>query len=170
MCPAGQALQHPVDSLLNKWAQLGYPTEPGCPWTKEQRWEAVEWVPHCSALTPDAIAHFAAEVAEKVRTNQAQIVQWEDIKENPQKEVKISPIAAISHKLKAYQSILDLSFWLSLKSGRDLLAVNNTTEKTAPKGAIDQIGESLLCIIHAFSEVNEDAIFFMVKWDIKDGF
>ncbi len=97
-------------------------------------------------------------------------MQWEDIKENPPKERKISPIAAIPHKLKAYRSILDLSFWLRLKSGGVLSAVNDTTKKTASKGAIDKIGESLLHIIHAFSEANEDAIFFMVKWDIKDGF
>jgi hypothetical protein len=97
-------------------------------------------------------------------------VQWEDIKENPPKELKISPISATPHKLKSYQSILDLSFWLHLKSGRVLLAVNNNMEKTASKGAIDQIGESLLCIIHAFSEANKDAKPFMEKWDIKDGF
>jgi hypothetical protein len=48
--------------------------------------------------------------------------------------------------------------------------VNDTTEKTAPKGAVHRIGESLLCMIHAFSEAEEDANFFMEKWDIKDGF
>ena len=84
-------------------------------------------------------------------------MQWEDIKENPPKELKISPIAAISHKLKAYHSILDLSFWLHLKSGGFLLTVHDTTEKTTPKGAIAQIGECLLRIIFAFSEANEDA-------------
>jgi hypothetical protein len=106
-------------------------------------WDAVEWGPHCSAVTLDAIAHFMAEVVEKVHTNQARIVQWEDIKENPLKELKISPIAAIPHKSKAYQSVLDLSFWLRLKSGGVLLVVNNKMEKTAPKVAINQIGESL---------------------------
>jgi hypothetical protein len=54
-------------------------------------WEAVEWGLHCSALTPDAIAHFAEEVAEKVCTNQAQILQWEDIKDNPPQELKLLP-------------------------------------------------------------------------------
>jgi hypothetical protein len=102
-------------------------------------WEGVDRGPHRSALTPDAIAHFAAEAVEKVGTDQAQIVQWEDIKENPPKELKISPIATIPHKSKAYRSILDLSFWLHLKNGGFLLAVNDTAEKTAPKGAIDQI-------------------------------
>jgi hypothetical protein len=72
--------------------------------------------------------------------------------------------------LKAYQSILDLSFWLRLKSGRVFLAVNDTTEKSAPKEAIDQIGESLLRISHAFAEADEDVKIFKAKRDIKDGF
>jgi hypothetical protein len=48
--------------------------------------------------------------------------------------------------------------------------VNDTTEKTAPIEAIDQIGESLLREIHAFSEAKEDAKLFMAKWDIKMDF
>jgi len=48
--------------------------------------------------------------------------------------------------------------------------VNSTTVKTAPKGTIDQLGHSLTCIIHAFAEAEEDALIFMAKWDIKDGF
>jgi hypothetical protein len=43
-------------------------------------------------------------------------------------------------------------------------------EKTALGGAIDQIGECLSRIIHAFAEAEEDAKVFMEKWDIKDGF
>ena len=42
--------------------------------------------------------------------------------------------------------------------------------KTAPGGAIDQIGEYLSRIIHAFVAAEEDAKIFMAKWDIKDGF
>ena len=43
-------------------------------------------------------------------------------------------------------------------------------EKTAPAGAIDQIGECLTRIIHAFAETDPNAKVFMAKWDIKDGF
>jgi hypothetical protein len=43
-------------------------------------------------------------------------------------------------------------------------------EKTTPKEAIDQIGECLSRIIHAFAETDPTAKVFMVKWDIKDGF
>jgi hypothetical protein len=42
--------------------------------------------------------------------------------------------------------------------------------KTAPGGAINQIGECLSRIIHAFAAAEEDAKIFMAKWDIKDGF
>jgi hypothetical protein len=71
MCHTGQALQHPAASLLNEWAQLGCGTRMGCPWTKEQMWEAVKWGLHQSSLTPDTIAPCTAEAAEKVRTDQA---------------------------------------------------------------------------------------------------
>jgi hypothetical protein len=75
----------------------------------------VKWGPHQSALTLEAIAHFAEDAAEKVRTNQAYIVAWDNIKDNPPRELKISPIVAIPPKLKAFCSILDLSFQLKLK-------------------------------------------------------
>ncbi len=95
---------------------------------------------------------------------------WDSIKDNPPKELKISPIAAIPHKSKDFRSILDLSFRLRLKNGGVQTSVNDTTEKTAPAGAIDQIGECLSRIIHAFAEADDKAKIFMAKWDIKDGF
>jgi len=48
--------------------------------------------------------------------------------------------------------------------------VNDTTVKTALGGAIDQLGECLSRIIHAFVAAEEDAKIFLAKWDIKDGF
>jgi hypothetical protein len=122
------------------------------------------------SLSPKAIAHFKAKSKEKVHAGQARLVLWDDIKDNPPPELKVSPIAAIPHKSKEYQSILDLSFWLQLKNGRFLESVNDTTVKSAPKGALDQLGHALSRIIHAFAEANNDAKIFMAKWDIKDGF
>ena len=95
---------------------------------------------------------------------------WDDIKGNPPRELKISLIVAIPHKLKAFCSILDLSFWLKLKNGGVLASVDDTMVKTAPKGAINQIGDGLLQIIQTFAEADETAKVFMAKWDIKDGF
>ena len=126
--------------------------------------------PHRSALTDDATAHFRAEVDEKVKIGQAKLVAWDSIKDNPPAELKIPPIAAIPHKSKQFCSILDLSFNLQLKQGGIVPLVNVTTIKTAPKGAINQLGHSLTRIILAFAETEEDAHIFMAKWDIKDGF
>jgi hypothetical protein len=39
-----------------------------------------------------------------------------------------------------------------------------------PRGALDQLGQALSQIIHAFAAADEDAKIFMAKWDIKDGF
>ena len=170
MCPTGRALHHPAANILREWATLGCPTRTGREWTKSEMWEAVERGPHRSAMSPDALEHFAAEVGEKLRTKQARLVPWDEIKDDPPRQLKISPIAAIPHKSKAYRSILDLSFRLRLKNGGVLAAVNDTTVKSAPKGAIDQLGECLTRIIHAFAETDDDAKIFMAKWDIKDGF
>jgi hypothetical protein len=54
--------------------------------------------------------------------------------------------------------------------GGVLASDTDTTEKTTPKWAIDQIGDCLLQIMHAFAEADETAKIFMAKWDIKDGF
>ncbi len=91
-------------------------------------------------------------------------------KHNPLRKLKISPIAAILHKLKAFCSILDLWSWLSLKNKGVLATVNDTTEKTTPAGAIYQIEDCQSQVIHAFAKAIKDAKIFMAKWDIKDGF
>ena len=88
---------------------------------------------------------------------------WDTIKDNPPKELKITPIELIPHKSKDYRSILDLSFCLRLKNGGVWASVNDTTKKTAPAGAIDQIGECLLRIIHTFVEADNVAKIFMAK-------
>jgi len=133
-------------------------------------WEAVVRGPHRSATTTEAFTHFAEEIKEKLRTHQARLVPWDDMKENPPAQQKKTPIAAIPHKSKAFRSILDLSFRLRLKNGGVLVVVNDTTVKSTPKGAIDQIGECLSRIVHAFAEASEDTKIFMAMWDIKDGF
>ncbi len=133
-------------------------------------WEAVDRGPHQSSLSPEAIAHFAEESAAKVSAGQAKLVLWGNIKDNPPPQLKISPIAAIPHKSKAFWSILDLSFRLRLKNGGFLKSVNNSTLRFAPKGALDQLGHSLSRIIHAFAEAPAESKIFMAKWDIKDGF
>ena len=83
MCPAGIATTHPASAVLTEWSKMGCPTRTGKPWTKSEMWEAVERGPHQSSLSPEAIAHFAEESAEKVRVGQAKLVLLDDIKDNP---------------------------------------------------------------------------------------
>jgi hypothetical protein len=170
MCPAGIALVHPTGDLLAEWSQLGCPTKTGKPWSKQEMWEAVARGPHQSSLSPEALAHFTEEIIEKVQAGQAKRGMWDDIKDNPPAQIKILPIAAIPHKLKAFRSILDLSFCLQLKHGGFLDSVNDTTVKLALQGALDQLGHALSQIIHAFSESDDNIKIFMAKWVIKYGF
>ncbi len=102
MCPTGRALNHPAADILRKWATFGCPTRTGRNWTKDEMWEAVERGPHRSATTPEVIKHFTKEIKEKNHTNQARLVTWDAIKDNPPPQLKISPIAAIPHKSKAF--------------------------------------------------------------------
>jgi hypothetical protein len=99
-------------------------------------------------------------------TGHQKIILWDNIKNNPPTQLKISPIATIPHKLRSFRSILDLSFSLRLKNGGILPSVNDTTIKTAPTGALNQLGHALSRIIHAFAESDDipDAKIFMAKW------
>ena len=102
MCPASLATSHPTGELLAEWSKLGCPTQTGKPWTKDEMWEAVEKGPHQSSLSPNALAHFAEESVAKVAAGQAKLVLWDEIKDDPPPQLKISPIAAIPHKSKAF--------------------------------------------------------------------
>ena len=76
----------------------------------------------------------------------------------------------VPHKSHHYRTILDLSFAIRLQDLAQGLSVNASTTKSAPRGAIDQLGHSLGRIIHAFASTSDDEKVFMAKWDIKDGF
>ena len=170
MYPRGRAVAHLAGGLLKEWAEYGCPTVTGENWTRDQMVAAIARGPHKSAMEPAALLHFKAEVEEKVRLGQARVVEWETIKDNPPPQLKISPVAAIPHNSKPYRSILDLSFRLRLVEGGHIPSVNDTTLKTAPMGAIDQIGHALKRLIYAFAETGVGEKVFMAKWDIKDGF
>ena len=170
MAPQGLALHHEAARLLAEWEQMGCPTCTGRDWTTAEIQEAIDRGPHQSALEPDALRHFADEVKDKVEKGQARVVLWDEIKGNHPRQLKVSPVAAIPHKSRAYRSILDLSFSLRLTEGGALPSVNDTTTKLAPRGAVDQLGHSLKRIVHAFAKVEDDAVILMAKGDIQDGF
>jgi hypothetical protein len=170
MCPLGLALMHPAAETLKHYSQMGCPTHTGRDWTPEQIREAVHRGSHKSALTPEAIAHFKEVVDVKIACSQAKVLRWIDLRDNPPRQLKISPISAIPHKSKEFRWILDLSFALRLSDGNTLPSVNESTKKTAPRNAVSQMGHTLSRIIHAFAEADPDAKILMAKFDIKDCF
>jgi hypothetical protein len=170
MCPSNLALEHPAAEKLLEYATGGCPANTGKPWTKKQMWAAVDRGPHISAMDPAAIAQLEGEIADKVKEGQCKVVLWNDIKDDPPEQLKISPLAMIPHKSRAFRAILDLSFRLRLEDGSEVPSVNEATTLEAPAAAIDQMGHALSRIIHAFAEADDDAKIFMAKFDIKDGF
>jgi hypothetical protein len=155
MCPSGLARTHPAGDLLSEWATLGCPTKTGKPWTPEEMEAAIARGPHKSARSEAALAHFREEIEEKVQAGQAKVILWDNIRHDPPPQLKISPIAVVPHKSKAFRSILDLSFTLRLTTGSSIPSVNDTTTKTAPTAAVDQLGHALSRLIHAFAEADK---------------
>ena len=102
--------------------------------------------PHEFNLADKAIAHFSAEAKVKVASNRARLVLYNEIKGNIPAQMKVSQISAIPHKSKAFISILYLSFLLKLTPCGRVPSVNKNIKKTAPGGAIDQIGHVPLCL------------------------
>ena len=170
MCPTGLALDHPAAQVLLDYAHRGCPVNTGAPWTKEMLEAAIEKGPHVSALDEAAMEQLQQEVQAKAEIGQCKIVKWDDIKANPPEQLKISPIAMIPHKSRLFRAILDLSFGIKLQNGEQVPSVNESSVKTAPYGAINQLGQSLERVIHAMAQAKPDEKVFMAKWDIKDGF
>ena len=121
-------------------------------------------------MVPAAMKQLDNEVKEKVKNGQAKLVRWDDIKHDPHKQLKVSPMAMVPHKSCPYRAILDLSFSVRLSPTDSIPSVNSTTIKTVARGAISQIRHVLNRIIHAFAETNESDKIFMAKWDTTDGF
>lgn len=167
MCPSSLALQHPATQTLLYYANRGCPVNTSKAWMVEQMHAAMNRGPYKSTLAMDAIDQLVAEVHEKVKLGQAWIVDWNDIKHNPPTQLKISPISMIPHKSPKYRTILDLSFSIFLEDGSWVPSVNEASVKTAPCGAIDQIGHALSCIIHLFATTSPNEKVFMSKWDIR---
>ena len=110
--PRNSAAEHTAAPMLIEHAKEGCPVNTGKNWTLKEITAAVERGPHVSAMQPDAMKYSQQESAEKVQDGFAKIVLWDDIKNNPPPNTKVSPILMIKHKSRRYRGILDLSFCL----------------------------------------------------------
>ena len=67
---------------------------------------------HVSEMEPCPMQKFQEEVNEKVKRGKSHLVAWKNIKNNPPKRLKESPIVMISHKSRGWRAILDLAYSL----------------------------------------------------------
>jgi len=124
---------------------------------------------HTSAREPKAAEYAWKEAQEKEAKGFCQIHKWSTLRNSCPVDLKISPLAAIPHKSRAYRLLLDLSFGLKM-NGQRQPSVNETTIQTVPHHALDYIGTALPCIIHAVATAATSNHCLFAKADIKDGF
>ena len=168
MAPTGPALKHPAAESLLEYATTGCPVNCGDDWTLEHLDEAVANGAHPSARTPEAAAALHQETMEQVESGFARLIPWKVLRAKLLSQLKISPIAAIPHKSRAYRKIVDLSFAL-----KDLIpSVNDASDESrAPLHAMHELGWVLPRIIHALATVPDtDGPILMAKFDLKDGY
>ena len=94
MHPKREILKHPAGEELLKYATEGCPVDCGIDWTIDQLEAAIKMGPCQSASTPAAAKACRREALERVKEGSCRLVKWNDIKHNPPKNLKISPIAA----------------------------------------------------------------------------
>jgi len=161
---------HPAFDMLFKYATEGCPVDCGESWSREHLEAAIQRGPHISAKSTEAAACLREEALEKVKQGYAEIVNWEDIKESPHPNLKISPLAAVPHKSRLFCAILDLSYHLRLH-GIYLPSVNEATVPLSDHQAMDQMGKVLQRMIATVANTkNSHGLIVFAKWDIKDGF
>ena len=168
--PRHQALDHAAAPLIKSYATQGCPTDCGPDWSKDHIIAAIEKGPHASALKPDALKALHDETWDKVKNGYAKVVRFGDIMDNIPPKLKISPVAMIPHKSRAFRTILDLSFRLK-HQGKLMESVNSATVQQAPAEAMIQLGHCMKRLVALLAE-NHDPHhpFKFAKLDIKDGF
>jgi hypothetical protein len=98
MYPRNEVLNHPVGPHLLQYALDGCPVDCGDDWTLEQLEAAIRNGAHASANVPEASEACKKEALERVKEGLCRLVNWDDIKNNFPKNLKVSPLAAVPHK------------------------------------------------------------------------
>jgi hypothetical protein len=170
MWPRSYAEFHKATPLLMSYAQEGCPVHCGPDWSKEKILLLLRRGPHRSSKKKQAIRQLRRETEDKIKHGYARVIKWKNIKNNIPPKLKISPVAMIPHKSKAYRCILDLSFQLH-ENGHTYKSVNQTTNKKSKPEAMTQLG---LCVKRIIAIMADNHCttrpFYFVKLDIKDGF
>ena len=131
---------------------------------------AIDKAAHPSAQSLEAATACRNKALERVKDKCAWLVKWDNIKHNPPINLKISPIAAIPHKSRAFQMILDLSYNIEVNSAK-LSSVNETSNKAlAPQHAMYKLGNVIPRIVWALATADPSMPFLFTKVDLNDGY
>lgn len=144
--PRMEALEHAAAALIQAYAKDGCPTDCGPNWTREHIEAAIKKGPHSSATEFEALKALHEETKEKVKNGYAKVIRYGDIINNLPEKLKISPVAMIPHKSRAFRTILDLSFRLR-HLGKLMESVNSATVKQAPAESMVQLGNCVQRLI-----------------------
>ena len=170
MEPRNHCLSHPASALLSDYARNGCPVDCGPNWSLEHIQHLLRRGPHVSSKHTAAIEFLRQETADKVTQGYARVVKWSDIKDCHPPQLKLSPVAMIPHKSKAFCCILDLSFGLRHR-GKTLASVNSATNKKANPKSMAQLGQCIKRLVSLMAKnYNPAKPFLFSKLDIKDGF
>lgn len=153
MSPSACVNFHPFTETLRKWED-GVPVDCGANWTREQIEAAIQQGPHRSALSPESIALIEEDVSYQVQAGYAQVVNWDDLKENLPPKLKVSPLAVVPQRNRRGRMILDLAFPVlrqektkgrKRKQEQEILqpSVNDTTVRLAPTAPVKELGNVL---------------------------
>jgi hypothetical protein len=149
MVPSGLALHHPAAKLLTEYATLGCPTENRQPMDVTANASRNRQRPACVGPSSGGHRPVHTRSGGEGDNGTGSDCPLEGYFQQSTPELKISPIAMVPHKSRKFRAILDLSFPVRLKPESVALpSVNESTIRTAPRGAIDQLGHSLQRIIH----------------------
>lgn len=150
ICPEALVLAHPEARILLDYTQRGCLVNPGTPWTCTMMEAAITKGPHPSTLHLETMEQLQAEVEAKQCCDQSRVLAWDIIRDPPctHTQLKISPIAMITHKSQKFCAILDLSFEVKLTCNKHISVINDSSIKTAPADTINQLDHSLSHIIH----------------------
>ncbi len=155
MAPSGEALKHPAADLLLEFSTDGCPVSTGPKWTKAMLEAALVKGAHPSAIVPEAATQLRAESLEKAEQGFCKLVNWDDIKNDPPPNLKISPIAAVPHKTRGFRMILDLSYGVTIDNERKPSVNEATDSSIAPAHSMAELGSVLPRIIYAVGTAPE---------------
>jgi hypothetical protein len=141
----------------------------GLPWSKEAVHAAVKRGNRVSAMTLEAIPTIKDEVDYQIKAGFMKLVPWDDIKDDPQKKLRISPIAVKPESGRWGRVLLDLSFPVKIVNKVIQNPVNEETVKLAPHQTIHKMVKVMNRQVAYVAFSPTDKPIYMSLWGASDG-